>query len=150
RGEDSAKRTYQQTVDIWKKRVEPGLAHWVKKGKVSQSEATRIKSLSIYDQITEILKLEEKGIYFATSLDKSIMFSGAPPGTSQHLAMLAFDCKEFGNAKVREILAKHGWFQTVVSDEPHFTFLGVKESELPSLGLKKQMNGGKPFWVPDI
>lgn len=150
RGEDSAKRTYAQTVDIWKKRVEPGLKHWVSKGKVSQSEATRIKSLSIYDQITEILKLEEKGIYFATSLDKSIMFSGAPPGTSQHLAMLAFDCKEFGNAKVREILAKHGWFQTVVSDEPHFTFLGVKESDLPNLGLKKQMSKNKPFWVPDI
>lgn len=150
RGEDSAKRTYAQTVDIWKKRVDPGLAHWVKKGKLTQSESTRIKSLPIYEQISEILKLEEKGIYFAASLDKSIMFSGAPPGTSQHLAMLAFDCKEFGNAKVREILAKHGWFQTVVSDEPHFTFLGVKESELPSLGLKKQTNAGKPFWVPDI
>ncbi len=150
RGADSAKRTYADTVTIWKKRVDPGLKHWVSKGKVSQSEATRIKSLSIYDQVVEILKLEEKGIYFATSLDKSILYSGAPPGTSQHLAMLAFDCKEFGSAKVREILAKHGWFQTVVSDEPHFTFLGVKESELPNLGLKKQTNGGKTFWIPDI
>jgi hypothetical protein len=150
RGADSAKRTYAQTVDIWKKRVEPGLKHWVSKGKLSQTEATRIKSLPMYDQIAEILRLEEKGVYFAASLDKSIMYSGAPPGTSQHLAMLAFDCKEFGNARVREILAKHGWFQTVVSDEPHFTFLGVKESELQNLGLKKEMKGGKPFWIPDI
>lgn len=150
RGADSAKRNYADTIKIWKDRVDPGLKHWVTKGKVSQSESTRIKSLPIYDQVVEILRLEAKGIYFATSLDKPIMYSGAPPGTSQHLSLLAIDCKEFGNAKVREILAKHGWFQTVVSDEPHFTFLGVKESELPSLGLKKQTNGGKPFWVPDI
>lgn len=150
RGADSAKRTYNETVKLWKSRVEPGLKHWVSKGKLQQSEASRINGLSTYEQVSEILKLEAKGMYFSTGLDKSIVYSVAPPGTSQHISMLAFDCKEFGNAKVREILAKHGWFQTVVSDEPHFTFLGVKESELPSLGLKKQTNAGKPFWVPEI
>lgn len=150
RGADSAKRTYNETVKLWKSRVDPGLAHWVKKGKLQQTEATRIKSLSTYEQVSEILKLEEKGMYFSTGLDKSIVYSVAPPGTSQHISMLAFDCKEFGSAKVREILAKHGWFQTVVSDEPHFTFLGVKESELTGLGLKKQTSGGKIFWIPDI
>ncbi len=150
RGADSAKRTYNETVKLWKSRVEPGLKHWVSKGKLPQAEATRIKSLSTYEQVSEILKLEEKGMYFSTGLDKSIVFSVAPPGTSQHISMLAFDCKEFDNAKVREILAKNGWFQTVTSDEPHFTFLGVKESELTNLGLKKEMFKGKPFWVPEI
>jgi hypothetical protein len=33
---------------------------------------------------------------------------------------------------------------------PHFTFLGVKEDELPSLGLKEVTNGGRSFWVPDL
>jgi len=74
----------------------------------------------------------------------------APPGTSQHLSMLALDVKEFENAKVREILAAHGWFQTVASDLPHFTYIGAKESELPGLGLKKTTSGGRTFWVPDI
>ncbi len=43
----------------------------------------------------------------------------------------------FPIAKVREILAKHGWFQTVVSDQPHFTFLGVPENQLVEFGIKK-------------
>ena len=64
--------------------------------------------------------------------------------------MLAFDVKEYENAKVRAILAKHGWYQTVVSDLPHFTFLGAAESELKELGLKRVKNGGRVFWVPDI
>jgi hypothetical protein len=64
--------------------------------------------------------------------------------------MLAFDVKEHDNAKVRSILGEHGWFQTVSSDMPHFTFLGVKEEELPSLGLKKTTNGGRTFWVPEL
>ena len=45
--------------------------------------------------------------------------------------MLAFDVNEFDNPRVREILAKHGWFQTVLSDLPHFTYLGLKEKDLP-------------------
>ena len=150
KGSDAAKRTYSETEKVWRDRVEPGLKHWVKQGKITQAEATRIKSLSTSEQIPEILKLEEKGIYFAKSLDKTILQSGAAPGSSQHISMLALDITENGNAKVREILAKHGWFQTVVSDLPHFTFLGVKESELPSLGLKQKSDGGRTYWIPDI
>jgi hypothetical protein len=51
---------------------------------------------------------------------------------------------------VRAILARHGWFQTVTSDLPHFTFLAAKESELPKLGLKAVQNANRTFWVPDI
>ena len=64
--------------------------------------------------------------------------------------MLALDVKQFDDARVREILAKHGWFQTVSSDLPHFTYLGTDESNLPSLGLKKVESGNRTFWVPDI
>ena len=150
RGADSSRRGYDQTVALWASRVNPGFVYWVGKGRVSQAEANRIKSLSPYSQVPEILRLESQGIYFAKSLDKSIIYSVAPPGTSQHLSMLALDVKEFENAKVRSILAAHGWFQTVASDLPHFTYLGVKESELRSLGLKEVMNGGRQFWVPDF
>lgn len=148
RAEDSGKRTYNTTVELWKSRVNPGLEHWVKQGKLPKSDADRIRNLSPFEQVTEILTLEEKGMFFSKDLSKSIIYSVAPPGTSQHLSLLALDINEHENAKVREILAKHGWFQTVVSDLPHFTFLGVKQEELTNLGLKKISDGGRNFWIP--
>ncbi len=150
RGADSARRGYNQTVSLWASRVNPGFVHWVGKRRVTQAEANRIKSLTPYQQVPEILSLESQGIFFSKSLDKSIIYSVAPPGTSQHLSMLALDVKEFEDSKVRAILARHGWFQTVSSDLPHFTFLGVEESELPDLGLKKVSNSNRSFWVPNI
>lgn len=150
RGADSARRGYNQTVSLWASRVNPGFAHWVAKRRVTPAEANRIKSLTPYEQVSEILALEAQGIFFAKSLDKSIIFSVAPPGTSQHLSMLALDVKEFDNARVRSILAKHRWFQTVSSDQPHFTFLGVEEKDLSELGLKQVTNSGRIFWVPEL
>jgi hypothetical protein len=64
--------------------------------------------------------------------------------------MLAFDAVEFKEARVRALLARHGWFQTVLSDLPHFTFLGIREKELPDLGLKRVEECGQIFWVPNL
>ncbi|MEP6947074.1 MAG: hypothetical protein ABJA02_14230 [Acidobacteriota bacterium] len=150
RGPDSSRRGYDQTVTLWASRVNPGLAYWVGKGRVTAADAARIKNLTPFEQVPEILKLEQQGIYFAKDLSKSIIYSVAPPGTSQHMSMLALDVKEFDDPSVRAVLAKHGWYQTVASDLPHFTFLGVPESELPGLGLKRITNSGRTFWVPDL
>lgn len=150
RGADSARRNYNDTIELWKSRVEPALDHWVGKGRMSQEEADAIRSLSPYEQVPAVLALEENGIYFAKDLSKSIIYSVAPPGASQHLSLLAFDVAEFDNSEVRKILATNFWYQTVVSDLPHFTYLGVDENELPGLGLKKVLNGEREFWVPDI
>lgn len=150
RDKDSAKRSYDETIELWKSRVEPALKHWVSKGKMTQAQADRLKSLSPYEQVPEVLKLEQQGIWFAKDLSKSIIYSVAPPGTSQHLSMLALDVKEHEDAKVRDILAKHGWYQTVISDLPHFTYLGVGDSELSRLGLKKVSDGGRTFWMPEV
>ena len=38
----------------------------------------------------------------------------------------------------------------VVSDLPHFTFLGRSEAELPALGLRRERLDGYDFWVPDL
>lgn len=148
RAADSAKRTYSETVSLWASRVNPGLEHWVKQGKLQKAEADRIKSLSPFEQVAEIFKLEEQGMFFAKGLDKSIIYSVAPPGTSQHLSMLALDINEHDKKQVREILARHGWFQTITSDLPHFTYLGAKEEELPSLGLEKNDTGDRVYWIP--
>jgi hypothetical protein len=150
RGTDAARRSYEETVKLWQSRVGPGLTHWVNEGRLDKQEAARIRSLSPREQIPEILRLEKDGLYFSTDFTKSILYSVAAPGTSQHLSMLAFDVKENENANVRSILARHGWFQTITSDTPHFTFLGTTEDELPSLGLKKVTNGGRVFWIPDL
>lgn len=150
RGADSARRNYAQTVKLWASRVNPALEHWTKQKKLSENEADKIRSLSAFEQVPEILKLEEKGIFFSKDLSKSIVYSVAPPGASQHLSMLAFDVAEYKNERVREVLAKNGWFQTVVSDLPHFTYLGAEEIELSDLGLKKVENCGQTFWIPNI
>ncbi len=150
RGADSAKRGYQQTVTLWASRVNPGFVFWVGKGRVTQAEASRIKAMTPFQQVPEILRLEQSGIYFAKDLSKSIIYSVAPPGTSQHLSMLALDVQQNENPRVRAILARHGWYQTVSSDLPHFTYLGVPEAELPALGLKPVTNSGRTFWVPEI
>ena len=150
RGADAARRNYTGTVELWKSRVDPGLAHWTGKGRITSADAARIKALSPFEQVPEIFKLEEQGMFFAKDLSKSIIYSVAPPGTSQHLSMLALDVTEHTDAGVRSVLAKHGWYQTVVSDLPHFTFLGVPEPELSGLGLKKVNNGGRDYWLPSL
>jgi hypothetical protein len=147
---DSARRSYRDTLELWESRVTPGLLHWVTQGRLDFAEAVRIRNLEPVEQITEIFKLEDKGMYFAKNLSKPIMYSVAPPGTSQHLSMLALDIIEHENPQVRAVLSKHGWFQTVISDLPHFTFLGVNEGRLPELGLRKVENGGRYFWIPEI
>lgn len=150
RGPDSARRNYQGTVELWASRVKPALEHWTKEEKISFEQAEEIRRLSAFGQVPEVFRLETAEIWFSKDLSKSIIYSVAPPGTSQHLAMLAFDAAEFQDAQVRAILARHGWFQTVVSDLPHFTFLGMKETELAAAGLKRVENNGQVFWVPDI
>jgi hypothetical protein len=150
RGADSGRRDYSGTVELWASRVNPGLAHWVGTGKLPQAEAERIKFLSPFEQVPEIFKLESEEIFFSKDLSKSIVYSVAPPGTSQHLSMLAFDVNEHGDERVRGVLAKHYWFQTVVSDLPHFTFLGVPERKLADLGLRQISDGGRSFWLPDL
>jgi len=144
---DASRRSYAVTVDLWLSRVQPGISHWIAAGRLSKAEGERILSLIPDSQVVEILQLEQKGLYFSRDFQKSILFSVAAPGTSQHLSLLAFDVNEHANPEVRAILARHGWFQTVYSDLPHFTFLGRPESELPSLGLVLKSNVGRSFWV---
>lgn len=150
RAADSARRTYGETVGLWASRVDPALKYWVGKGRIKQTDADRIKAMSPFEQVSDVLKLEESGIYFSKDLSKSIIYSVAPPGTSQHLSMLAFDINEHENVEIRRILSNNGWYQTVVSDLPHFTYLGVSENELPGIGLKMLTDGGRIFWVPNI
>ena len=149
-GAEAARRNYEDSVRLWNSRFEPALDYWQSQGRLTAEQVTRLRSLPLSQQVAEVLELEKTGIYFSKDLSKSILYSIAAPGTSQHIAMLAFDVNEFENPRVREIMAKHGWFQTVLSDLPHFTFLGLKEKDLPKNGLRSLEINGQVFWIPNV
>ena len=149
-GAEAARRNYGDSVRLWNSRFLPALDYWQSQGRLSAEQIARLKSLSLSQQIAEVLELEKSGIYFSKDLSKSILYSIAAPGTSQHIHMLAFDVNEFENPRVREIMAEHGWFQTVLSDLPHFTFLGLKEKDLPKNGLRGLEVNGQVFWIPNV
>ena len=150
RGRDAARRSYRDTVKLWASRVEPGLKHWVSAGRLTKQESDRIRALPPREQVAGILRLEKQGILFSKDFSKSILYSVAAPGTSQHISMLALDVKEHALLPVRALLERHGWYQTVVSDLPHFTYLGIMEQDLPPLGLKRVHTLGRTFWIPDL
>lgn len=147
---DSGRRSYGETVGLWYSRVIPALEYWSENGRISAADAERLQTTPLPKQIPEIFKLEEDGIFFSKDMSKPIMYSVAPPGTSQHLSMLAIDINEFDNPVIQIILGRNGWHQTVISDLPHFTYLGATEPELPAMGLKKVISGGRFYWVPNL
>jgi hypothetical protein len=149
-GVEAARRGYDDTLRLWASRVEPALEYWRACGCMTMDDVARVRALAPPAQIAAVLELEARGLFCSKDFAKSILYSVAAPGASQHLAMLAFDAVEFTNADVRATLARHGWFQTVRSDLPHFTFLGVREKELPDLGLRRFVEHGQTFWLPAV
>jgi hypothetical protein len=149
-GAEAARRNFDDSLRLWNTRFLPALDYWREQGRLTAEQVEKLRSLPLNEQVAAVLELEKDGIYFSKDLSKSILYSIAAPGTSQHIAMLAFDVNEFDNSRVREILAKHGWFQTVLSDLPHFTFLGLKEKELPKHGLRRVDVNGQAFWIPNV
>jgi hypothetical protein len=149
-GAEGSRRNYADTVRLWNSRFLPALDHWQQVGRLSQAQVERLQALPINKQVEEVLELEQQGIFFSKDLSKSVLYSIAAPGTSQHIAMLAFDVNEFLEPRVRQILAAEGWFQTVLSDLPHFTYLGLDESDLPERGLKAVEVNSQKFWIPNV
>jgi hypothetical protein len=155
RAADAGRRSYEDTIGLWLRNVGRGLEHWLEAEKVATHRAEFIQSLSPVEQVAVILDLEvQEQIYFGTFFDKSILYSVAAPGASQHLSMLAFDVAQYKDREVERLLNAQGWFRTVVNDLPHFTYLGRQENELPALGLK-QVSGEYGeltfnFWIPAL
>jgi hypothetical protein len=149
-GSVAGRRSFDDTVRIWNSRFFRALNYWTQKGKITEAEAEKARSATIRSQVDMVATWEGKGYFFSTNFSKSIFYSVAPPGTSQHLSLLAFDVVEAGDPAVRRLLNKYGWFQTIRTDQPHFTFLGVAETELPRRGLKNVYHQGNSYWVPDV
>ena len=149
-GSEAGRRSFADSLRLWRSRCDPALEHWCAEGRLGLAEAERVRGLPLREQAAAVLELESGGIFFSKCFDKSILQSVAAPGASQHLSMLAFDVAEFQDARVGAVLARHGWFQTVLSDLPHFTYLGLHERDLPSRGLRRVESAGQTFWVPEM
>lgn len=155
RAADSSGRSYEDTVGLWLRNVKRGLEHWEGQSRISPERSQSIRDLAPVEQVGIILELEEnEELFFGTFFDRSILYSVAAPGASQHLSMLAFDVAEYDDSRVESILGKHGWHRTVPNDLPHFTYLGYDEELLPQLGLQRleRVYGERVyvFWTPDL
>src|SRR5262245_28381035 len=155
RAADSGGRSYDDTVKLWLRNVSRGLEHWERESKIAPERSKAIRDLMPVEQVGVILDLEEnEKLFFGTFLDRSILYSVAAPGASQHLSMLAFDVTEYDNPEVKGVLGKHGWHRNVPNDLPHFTYLGHYEAVLPVLGLRymEQPCGDRVYgiWTPDL
>ena len=129
RASDSGARSYQDTVRLWLRNVTRGLAHWESVGRISADKAEAIRNMPPAGQVAVILDLEEtQQLFFGTFFDRSILYSVAAPGASQHLSLLAFDVAEYEDTEVERVLGLHGWYRTVPNDLPHFTYLGPRKS----------------------
>jgi hypothetical protein len=149
-GSVAGKRTFADTVRLWNSRFIPALDYWVKRGRISAEDADSCRLAPFAEQVRRVIEWERQKIYFSTNMSRSIFSSVAPPGTSQHLFLLAFDVAEYRDPNVVSILNRNGWYQTVLNDEPHFTFLGVAASELPRRGLKLVYQNGTAFWIANL
>ena len=150
RGGSASKRSFADTARIWNSRFEPALKHWTGRGRITAAAAESARRMDIIDQVEQVMKWEEDQIWFSTRFNISIFSSVAAPGTSQHLSMIALDVAEFSNARVKAILNKHGWYQTIIDDLPHFTYLGRDEKDLPKYGLIETTRDGVKFWIPNF
>ncbi len=155
RAADAGGRTYTDTVRLWTRNVTRGLEHWESLDQITPERAQSIRELVAVEQIAPILEVEEKEqLFFGTFFDRSILYSVAAPGASQHLSMLAFDVAEYLDCEVDRVLARYGWYRTVPNDLPHFTYLGHDLGALPGIGLRRieGKHGERvyDFWTPNI
>lgn len=149
-GSEAARRSFADTKRLWDSRFYPALAYWSGRGRITAEYAAQLRKMPLRQQLAAVFELEKRGIYFSKDFSKSILYSVAAPGSSQHIMMLALDVEQFLDPRVRKILARHGWFQTVKSDLPHFTYLGLDEAELPARGLHAVQSGSQLFWIPNV
>jgi hypothetical protein len=142
-------RHYLDTELFWNVRVDRRLARLTEAGRLTAERADTVRTLAVRDQIERVLAMEDEGYCFGGTGEKTILHSVAAPGSSQHLFGYAIDVAEHDNARVRRLLATMGFRQTVLDDQPHFTYLGARtDAQLRAAGLVPVRHGGRTYWVP--
>lgn len=148
-GRSASLRHYLDTELFWNTRVDRRLARLSEAGRLAAGRADTVRTLPVRDQVERVLAMENDGYCFGGTGEKTILHSVAAPGSSQHLFGYAIDVAEHDNARVRRLLAAVGFRQTVLDDQPHFTYLGRQtDAQLRSAGLVAVRHGGRIYWVP--
>ncbi|WP_242056305.1 MULTISPECIES: D-alanyl-D-alanine carboxypeptidase family protein [unclassified Nostoc] len=112
------------------------------KSDCTRNFATNLRFWQKYANNTTLEKVKE-------GKETAILGVVAPPGASQHLWGLAIDLG-VNNQKQRQVLNQNGWFQTVVKDVPHWTYLGIPAEDLPKFGFKNQVVQGITYWLTPL
>lgn len=142
-------RHYLDTELFWNVRVDRRLARLSEAGRMTAGRADTVRTLPVREQMERVLALENDGYCFGGSGEKTILHSVAAPGSSQHLFGYAVDVAEHDNVRVRRLLVEAGFRQTVLDDQPHFTWLGSQtDAQLRGAGLVPVRHGGRIYWVP--
>lgn len=149
-GAIAGRRSFADTVRLWNSRFYPALNHWTRRGRITADEAEEARGATLREQVRKVLDWEARGVFFSTDFSNSVMTSVAPPGTSQHLSLLAFDVAEYADPVVSAAMNRNGWFQTVPDDPPHFTYLGSSVSDLPKRELRLIYRGRYSYWIPNL
>ncbi|MBK9529219.1 MAG: hypothetical protein IPO41_13110 [Acidobacteria bacterium] len=149
-GSTASTRDYAKTVALWESRFHPALLHWSARGRITKADADRARQMPMREQIATVFGWEERKFGFVRIfLNRSYIRSRLQERRAQFHARsrhrAVWQC-----TKVRKISGDHGWFQTVKSDLPHFTYLGRTRDELQSLGLKREVISGQEFWIPNM
>src|SRR5262252_304617 len=64
-GAEAARRDYADTVRLWNSRFLPALEHWRNKGRLTADQVSRLRTLPINSQVSEVLELEKQRIFFS-------------------------------------------------------------------------------------
>ncbi|MEJ7711131.1 MAG: hypothetical protein WKF84_15020 [Pyrinomonadaceae bacterium] len=86
-GSEAGRRRFDDTVRLWESRYYPALEHWLNCGRLSNEEVCDLREMETTGQVAAVLNLEARGLFFSKDFSKSIFYSVAPPGASQHLSM---------------------------------------------------------------
>lgn len=142
-------RQFTDTELFWTTRVDRRLRRLTDDGEMTVKRADSIRVMPLREQVERVLELEDRGFCFGGTGEKTILHSVAAPGSSQHLFGYAIDVAEHADARIRRLLEAAGFRQTVLDDQPHFTWLGVMpDRELRRRGLIRVRSGGRTYWVP--
>jgi len=121
-GQIAGGRSFADTVRLWNSRYYRALDHWARQGSITSEEAATARILPLDLQIKKVVEWEAKGVYFSTNFSKSIFYSVAPPGTSQHLSLLAFDVVEADDRggrvdRVHHVVQRSGQLEDILAVE---------------------------------
>jgi len=148
-GSRASRQGFDEMVEIWQPNLDRGFNHWIAQRRLTAQQAKVIRSLPFSKQMTAVAALEKKGLYFGNRFQESIL--DWAQGKKEHQLMLALDVAQYNHPRIRRILARYGWVQTIRGDKSHFVYLGAGRftAESKPRRIDGQQNSTRPTRISD-